>query len=185
MLNKSYKGPQKRHALEPSMPCRCANAFFFYRKASFSSSFSTSCWLFSFATSIGVLPSMFCRVLLWWREQKGDIWEGEIDGCDIKNQYSTGRLDLHSSTILQQKFHALFPTIASRIVESSVFVLIQSIYLRSCFKEDLSTFILQITQFDKTHHLFKNFTQLSLPKRSPQNTSGLIRSRDDSCLSNL
>lgn len=34
-----------------------------YRKASFSSSFNTSCWLFSLATSMGVLPSMFCKVL--------------------------------------------------------------------------------------------------------------------------
>lgn len=34
-----------------------------YRNASFSSSFNTSCWLFSFATSIGVFPSRFWRVL--------------------------------------------------------------------------------------------------------------------------
>lgn len=34
-----------------------------YRKASFSRSFRTSFWLFSFATSIGVFPSRFCRVL--------------------------------------------------------------------------------------------------------------------------
>ncbi|MFS7919579.1 hypothetical protein Hanom_Chr03g00214301 [Helianthus anomalus] len=34
-----------------------------YRNASFSNSFNTSFWLFNFATSIGVLPSMFCSVL--------------------------------------------------------------------------------------------------------------------------
>lgn len=34
-----------------------------YKKASFSNSFSTSDWLFSLATSMGVFPSRFCKVL--------------------------------------------------------------------------------------------------------------------------
>jgi hypothetical protein len=105
------------------------------RKASFSSNFRTSSWLFSLATSIGVFPSRFWRVL----QCVGDGQRLKATLMVITTEQGERWFNLHSSTVLQKKIHTLLAAVASSVMQRGVLVLVKSVHCSTSFKKDLGT----------------------------------------------
>lgn len=139
-----------------------------HKNASFSSSFSTSSWLFSLATSMGVFPSKFWRVL----RARGGGGGGQSRGGGTIAYYNgeqsvcQGAINLHSSPVLEQEHNALLTAIASGKVKGGVLVLVQRVNHRPCLKKNLSTFHLKQKHHPKLRSTQKPKILLSPPTRT-------------------
>ena len=87
-------------------------------------------------------------------------------------------INLHCSTVLQEKIHAFLPTVPSGIMQWGVLVLIQCIHCSTCLQKDLCTLELKNIKFIQliADNQLIFLDQAGLPRRYLTDTNNQLHS---------